>query len=146
MGKDIQFNVGWPNRHEPVDDHELALLKLNAKWITLADIKVPVIIYVFGKYTAPTVGDTFLNIVEAWKVARRLWTYDHAVICPHANTMLMDDTIEHHEFLDGDFMLINASDVMCPLPGWEFSSGSRKEFRFGVANKKPIIKLQQGDI
>jgi len=93
--------------------------------------------YVAGPYRSP-LGPAGIkaNIEAAWKVARQLWAEGYAVICPHANTALMDGSdIGDAKFLDGDLELLARCDVVFPIPGWKSSKGAKAEIQFAIRNE-----------
>lgn len=87
------------------------------------------VIYVAGPYRADGWHGVWENIMAARAVARRLWLKGYAVICPHANSVLMDGPdISAGTFLSGDLEILRRCDAICMLPGWERSEGARGEF------------------
>ena len=99
-----------------------------------------IIIYTAGPYRAQGWNSVFENILRARKLARQLWLKGWVVICPHANTILMDGPdIEDAAFLDGDLELIRrCCDAMLMLPGWEQSEGAIREHALALELEMPI--------
>jgi hypothetical protein len=97
------------------------------------------VIYVSGKYRADTRREIGINIENAKEVARELWKKGYAVICPHANTAFMDGPdLGHDVFIQGDLEMINRSDCIFMMMGWEDSVGAAMEYRKAVENGMPI--------
>lgn len=68
------------------------------------------------------------NVEAAMSVARELWKQGYSVICPHANTALMDGPdIPDAVFLEGDIEMLRRCDLIVMLPGWERSAGASVE-------------------
>lgn len=97
------------------------------------------IIYVAGPYRAEGHSAVLDNILKAREVARILWRKGWAVICPHANSILMDGPdISPQTFIDGDLEIILRCDAMCMLPGWEKSAGANQEYALAVELGIPV--------
>lgn len=65
------------------------------------------------------------NIIQARKVARKLWKQDYAVVCPHSNSALMPD----NRVMDGYMEILKRCDMIVMIPGWEESAGARFELQ-----------------
>lgn len=87
------------------------------------------VIYVAGKYRAPTRSEIGLNIQRAEKVARRLWGEGYAVVCPHMNSAHFDGTVSDHHFLEGGIEILTRCDAIYMLKGFESSLGAMEELR-----------------
>jgi hypothetical protein len=86
------------------------------------------VIYVAGPYRANGWHFVFENILRARVVARKLWLDGWAVICPHANSILMDGPdISTGTFLDGDLEILRRCDAIYMLDGWVHSAGASSE-------------------
>ena len=67
------------------------------------------LIYVAGPYR----GNIEKNIATARKVAMKLWSMGHVVICPHANSAYMDEVgVSHERFIEGDLKIIARCDAI----------------------------------
>ena len=79
------------------------------------------------------------NIERAWHVARALWRMGYTAICPHLNNLHMDGPdITADDFIAGDFVLIERSDALIVVPGWENSSGTKQEIEFARDLNIPV--------
>ena len=97
------------------------------------------LIYTAGPYRADSWHGVFENILRAWSAARDLWLKGWAVICPHANSILMDGPdIPAKMFIDGDLEIISRCDAVCMLPGWEKSEGAQIEYGLALELEMPI--------
>lgn len=79
------------------------------------------------------------NIIQAREAAKILWKRGYAVICPHSNSGLMDDTVPYETFMQGDFRLIEKSDIVFFLPGWLNSEGAKREYRHAAKHDKETV-------
>jgi hypothetical protein len=98
------------------------------------------IIYCAGPYRSTQGWNGVLeNILAARKVARELWKMGWTVLCPHANSILMDGPdIPDRTFLDGDLELLHKCDAVFALPGWENSIGAREEVLIAHEHGLPV--------
>lgn len=97
------------------------------------------VLYVAGPYRAR--GDHYVweNILSARSVARQAWLKGWAVICPHANTFLMDGPdINPEQFLAGDLEFIERCDAVLMLPRWEQSVGATGEKKHAECLAIPV--------
>ena len=87
------------------------------------------VIYVAGAYRGGSYNATFENIMAARRVAQQLWYKGWAVICPHTNSIFMDekDGGSPEIFLPGDLEIISRCDALLRLDG--ASNGADKEVK-----------------
>lgn len=89
------------------------------------------VIFVSGKYRDETEYLVFENILHARRVAFRLWQEGWAVVCPHANTILM--THDRPDiFLLGDLEILKRCDAIYMLNNWQRSEGAKGELKLAV--------------
>lgn len=100
--------------------------------------------YVAGPYRAKTIYGITQNIEKAKKLAVKLWKKGYAVICPHANSALMDGACDDSAFLDGGLELVRRSDFIVLVDGWKDSTGTLKEIE--LANELGIPVYHEEDI
>jgi hypothetical protein len=97
------------------------------------------LIYVAGAYRADGWNDVYENIHHARAEARKLWLKNWVVICPHANTFLMDGPdIDPKTFIEGDLVIVERCDAIMMLDGWEHSEGSQEEYCRAMELEMPI--------
>lgn len=97
------------------------------------------VIYTAGPYRADGWHNVFENILKARTAARALWLKGWVVICPHANSILMDGPdIPANMFIEGDLEIIRRCDAICMLPGWEKSEGSQIEYGLALELEMPV--------
>jgi len=100
------------------------------------------IAFVSGKYRAATISGTVANIRAAEECARELWAMGYSVICPHANSALMDGIAGDSVFLDGYLEMLRrldpATDIVVALKGWQQSPGAVAEFALAAELGLPI--------
>lgn len=88
-------------------------------------VKTAPIVYIAGPYRSNTVTGKIRNIMKARKVARALWRLGFPTICPHSNSAFIDDIDDI--ILPGCIRLMERSDVIYLLQGWEKSKGTLAE-------------------
>lgn len=102
-----------------------------------------VLVYLAGPYRSK-VGENgvYENIERAREAARRIWaTMDVACICPHMNTAFFGgEDIPDDKFLEGDLVMLRRCDIVCMLPGWRDSAGSRGERTDAKMNGIPVAE------
>jgi len=97
--------------------------------------------YVAGPYSAKTIFGKLRNIYRAWKVAYTLWQQGYTVICPHSNSMLMENAIGNEEFAKRDLHIVERCDIIFMLPGWTRSNGAIKEYHHALKHGLEIREL-----
>jgi hypothetical protein len=98
--------------------------------------------YLAGPYRSSSIWGVKRNIEAAAAVARELWKMGLPTICPHCNTAFMDGPdIECSTFLDGDLEMLERSDLMVVLPGWEKSQGTIAEIEHVLSGKCGDMKI-----
>jgi hypothetical protein len=94
------------------------------------------LVYVAGPITADTKHKQTRNINAGIKQAARLWQKWHIpAFSPHAQSGQWEEWDQERDYipvLAGDLQMLNRSDMMLLLPGWEESLGAQLEV--GYAN------------
>lgn len=100
-----------------------------------------VLVYVSGPITAPEQVDRWDNIMRARLVSIYLWELGFTVICPHLNTMFFDgaDGMEHQDWLEGDFRIIEGCDAVFLIYNWNTSKGATMEKAFAEEENIPVF-------
>lgn len=100
-----------------------------------------IVVYVSGKFSNPKWQEQKINILEALKMATKLWNIGFTAICPHTNAPQTENgcTCRYEEFLEGDIELLLRSDAILMLPGWEDSVGATIELQEAKKMGKPIF-------
>ncbi len=103
------------------------------------------VIYIAGRYRDER-GEFYVrcNIREAERAALFVWMNGGVAMCPHKNTAGLGGAhgIPDSTWLDGDLELLDRCDAIWPIPGWESSSGTRREVDFAEKNDIPILSSQ----
>ena len=99
------------------------------------------VVYISGRYTAPTLEARQRNIDDAMRVAAQVWDMGLTALCPHGNTANLEEKVGqtgYEDFLAGDYELLRRSDVVLMLPLWESSRGAKLERGYAETIGKPI--------
>ena len=100
--------------------------------------------YVSGPYSATSEWERYQNIHRMAEVAHRLWRMGIAAICPDCNTAHFGhDDIPYARFLDGDKIMIERSDLIVMIPGWDRSYGASTELAHARITKVPVYYWPQ---
>jgi len=104
----------------------------------MSDMKV---VYTAGPITTPSQNERWEFHMTARRYAFEIWKAGHCALCPHLNTMFMDDTeISSGTFYNGDLLMIErCCDAMLMLPGWRASKGSVREWELAKKLGLPIF-------
>ena len=85
------------------------------------------VVYIAGKYRAPTPWGVEQNIQAAREVASKVVAAGYMPLCPHTNTAHMEGLADDAFFLAGTLELLRRCDAVLLVPGWETSAGARAE-------------------
>jgi len=99
------------------------------------------IIYTAGPISTKSMNQRWEFFMVARKVAQEIWASGHVALCPHLNTLMMDDPcIPDEYFYKGDEdMIQRCCDAMVMLPGWEQSKGSKAERKLAHQLGLPVF-------
>jgi hypothetical protein len=88
-------------------------------------------IYVAGPYRATTEWQLVQNIRAAETVSLVLWSWGHAVFCPHKNTANFGGALNIADdvWLYGGLEFLKCCSIVVVLPGWEKSTGTLLEIK-----------------
>jgi hypothetical protein len=84
--------------------------------------------------------DTTTNINTARQHAIRIWNRGDAALCPHLNTAHFeyDCDASYDDYIEGDLLMVERSDLIYMLPGWEHSRGAKAERAHAITKGIPI--------
>lgn len=99
------------------------------------------LVYVAGRFSAPTRAGVEANIAKAVDVALSVATAGAFPVTPHANTAHPDfEKLQPYEFwIDGTLELLRRCDAVLMVPGWEESRGARGEREEAQRLGKPVF-------
>lgn len=99
--------------------------------------KRKVLIYIAGRYS----GNIQENIRKARQAAIRLWELGYTVFCPHLNTIHFENDCKcnYEDYVKGDLVILERSDALLMIEGWEDSKGAIREYEFAQAQNLPIF-------
>jgi len=100
-----------------------------------------IVVYLSGAFAGINERSVAFNVAVAKAKAAQLWNMGFTVICPHSNApMLVDGCLCHYEeYLMGDLELIDRSDCLLMLKGWESSRGSVIEHDYAIQQGIPVF-------
>ena len=90
-----------------------------------------------GRFRVVRFCQRIANIIRAWKAAKRLWSAGYAVICPHANSAMMDSGVPSERFLAGDLLMLDNCDAMVVIGDWRNSEGTLGEIDHCIVSETP---------
>lgn len=103
------------------------------------------VVYIAGHYRDER-GEFYVrcNIREAERCALIVWLNGGVAMCPHKNTAglggahgILDTT-----WLDGDLELLSRCDALWAIPGWDTSTGAKREVEYAKADGIPVFTEQ----
>lgn len=99
------------------------------------------LVYISGPYANGGHG-VERNISIARNIAIRLWEEGYGVICPHLNTQHFewDCLCEWQDYMDGDLTMVERSDLVVMIPGWEDSKGAVIERDHAIRKGIPVYE------
>ena len=107
------------------------------------------IIYVAGRFSAPTREGVEANILAAVDVALDVARIGGFPLTPHANTAhpLFEKFQPYSFWVEGYIELVRRSDALITVPNWKGSTGARGEVELAYSLDKPVFytveKLKQ---
>ena len=96
------------------------------------------LLYVAGPYTADTPEGVRTNIEAARQVAVKLWAAGHTVICPHLNTLGIEEVLDTPAIIEQCCKLIQRCDAVVVEGDWENSDGTKAEMSYAGDNGIPV--------
>lgn len=85
------------------------------------------LVYVAGRYRAPTTWERERNIQQARLVGAEVAKLGAYPVIPHSNTSHFDGLADDQFWLDGTMEMLRRCDAVVLVVGWEQSSGTRAE-------------------
>jgi hypothetical protein len=99
------------------------------------------VVYIAGRYRAPTPWQVLGNVRLAQEAALAVWKLGAVALCPHSNTGLFDGEMDDQVWLTGDLELLRRCDAVYLIAGWRESSGAQNEYRVAVELGLPIFEV-----
>ena len=98
------------------------------------------VVYVAGKYAAPTPEGVAANVQAASLVGQGILRRGHVALCPHSMTHDWDigTGLAPEVFYATDLVLLGRCDAILMLPGWKDSFGARGEYAAAKALGLPV--------
>jgi len=98
------------------------------------------LIYISGKYSAPSWEKVEQNIQFAAEYAKKYLRLGYSVHCPHTNTAHFTGTVPYMHFIRNDLEILSRCDVIVMIPGWRDSRGAKIELMHALFIGKRIIE------
>lgn len=120
----------------------MELIKLDKHFSHIIRPRRDIIVYTAGPYTGSNGYTREDNVKLASAQAASIWDLGYTVICPQANSSGFENICQktkYDGFLQGDFRLIDISDVVLFLERWHTSEGSQKEYTHCKQTNKPYV-------
>jgi hypothetical protein len=104
------------------------------------------VIYVSGPYSAPTPKEVMGNVHNAARVAAECMVHGWSVLCPHCNSHCVARYIEqsHADWVLMDLALLEKSDAVLMMRGWEKSKGARTEHSYALSKNIKVFYEADG--
>jgi len=99
------------------------------------------VVYIAGKYRAPTPWLVLGNVRAAQEAALQVWKLGAVALCPHSNTGLFDGECDDQVWLAGDLELLRRCDAVFMVVDWRESSGACNEHRVAVELGLPVFEV-----
>lgn len=95
------------------------------------------LVYLAGLYTKGNIDD---NITLARKIAIEVWESGLWAITPHLNTahFEVDCKATYEDYMQGDLCMVSRCDAIIMLPGWDQSSGAKRELDLAKSLNIPV--------
>jgi hypothetical protein len=95
------------------------------------------LVYLAGLYTKGNIDE---NIAHARAIAIEVWESVCWALTPHLNTahFEIDCLAGYESYMQGDFRMVTVCDAILMLPGWEQSSGAKRELELAQRLKMPV--------
>lgn len=102
------------------------------------------VIYVAGKYTAPTIEGVIDNVAKAEEAGKEVLAAGHVPLIPHCISAHWDIDSRFTHFEHGDWLnkfcypLLKKCDGIYLYDGWEESKGAQMEYEVAKLHGIPI--------
>jgi len=104
-----------------------------------------IVIYLAGALRGKNRFEKQRNMRRAERWAERLWRMGFAVYSPHLNSGWLDTPETDPHVIPANVHLMLLCDMICVMPNWENSSGTKNEIEVCKKNQIPVIYLMHRD-
>jgi hypothetical protein len=101
------------------------------------------LVYVAGKFRAPTHWGVVQNVRAAEAVALEVWRAGAAALCPHMNTANFEGAAPDGVWLMGTMEMLRRCDAIVMVPDWWDSIGAKLERDEAIRLGLPIFEAGQ---
>jgi hypothetical protein len=99
--------------------------------------------FVSGPYSAPTPEGVAANVAAAVLVAQELTKLGWVVVCPNFQLNPLAELQDYDFWLEAALLLLGDCDIMVMVPGWEVSSGVKRERARALVLRIPMFETTQ---
>ena len=99
------------------------------------------VVYIAGRFRAPTHFGVVQNVRAAEAVALAVWrTGLAAALCPHLNCANFEGAAPDSVWLEGGLELLRRSDAVVLVDGWRTSKGTAAEVALAFELHRPVFR------
>jgi hypothetical protein len=100
------------------------------------------VVYIAGKYTAPTYYERILNTERADDLGNLVTSAGCFPLVPHAVGIDREELQPETWWIASTMAALQVCHAAIFLPGWEFSPGSRKERKDCITKNRPVFDAE----
>jgi len=139
--------IVWPSQIDDVEIVTKLFVGDRTRSFTMAQQKLEEenhksrlkVVFISGKYRAPTEWGVKQNIHAAEQAAMHVWQLGGVAICPHLNTAFFGGSCPDETWLAGDLELLRRCDAVYAMVDWRQSKGATAEVELAESLGLPVF-------